>query len=334
MQKKIMNNPLDVARETMEGFEAAYLGSAKKLTEHNALISTKKDDRIALLIGGGSGHEPLWGGFLGEGFADAVVCGDVFAAPGPEAILDAIKAANNGYGVIIVHCNYAGDNMNFQLAANMATEAGIETRTIRVWDDIATGSRLAQEGRRGLVGSIYVFKIAAAAIREGLSISEVERVACEARDHVRTLAVAVKPGSIPATGQPTFELSEDEIEIGMGSHGEAGVKRQKIVSADDLAKQMLDLLIADHQLRPNDEVAIMINNLGSSTFMELAIVNRKIVRVLDEKNIKINRIDIGTFLTTQEMAGFSITIFKLNQNSKHLLNIPASSLCMKISKVP
>lgn len=329
-----MNNPLEVAKETMEGFEAAYLGSAKKLPEHNALISTIKHDRIALLIGGGSGHEPLWGGFIGNGFADAVVCGDVFSAPGPEAILDAIKASDYGSGVVIVHCNYAGDNMNFQLAANMAAEEGIETRTIRVWDDIATGSRLKQEGRRGLVGSIYVFKIAAAAIREGLSISEVERVACEARDHVRTLAVAVKPGSIPATGKPTFELSEDEIEIGMGSHGEAGVKRQKIVSADALAKQMLDLLVADHQLSSNDEIAIMINNLGSSTFMELAIVNRKIVSLLHEKKVIINRVDIGTFLTTQEMAGFSITIFKLDKNLKSLLNMPASSLCMKISEAP
>ena len=329
-----MNNPLEVAKETMEGFEAAYLGSAKKLPEHNALISTKKEDRIALLIGGGSGHEPLWGGFIGKGFADAVVCGDVFAAPGPEAIVDAIRASDNGYGVVIVHCNYAGDNMNFQLATNMAAEEGIETRTIRVWDDIATGSRLQQEGRRGLVGSIYVFKVAAAAIGEGLSISEVERAACEARDHVRTLAVAVKPGSIPATGQPTFELNEDEIEIGMGSHGEAGVKRQKIVSADDLAEQMLDLLVADHQLRPNDEVAILINNLGSSTFMELALVNRKVVAMLGEKKIIINRVDIGTFLTTQEMAGFSITIFKLNEDLKGFLNMPGSSLCMKIDEAP
>ena len=330
MQKKIMNSPLEVAKETMEGFEAAYLGSAKKIPGHNALISTIKNNRISLLIGGGSGHEPLWGGFIGNGFADAVVCGDVFAAPGPEAILDTIKAADNGFGVVIVHCNYAGDNMNFNLAASMAAEEGIETRTIRVWDDIATGSRFEQEGRRGLVGSIYVFKVAAAAIEKGLSISEVERVTCEARDHVRTLAVAIKPGSIPATGKPTFELSDDEIEIGMGSHGEAGVKRQKIVSADELAEQMLDLLVADHQLMPNDEVAIMINNLGASTFMELAIVNRKVLALLDEKKIIINRVDIGTFLTTQEMAGFSITIFKLNKNLSSLLNMPASSLCMKI----
>jgi len=332
MQKKIINDPLNAAKETMEGFEAAYLGSVKKLKEHNAMVLNNLSERgITLLIGGGSGHEPLWGGFLGTGFADAVVCGDIFAAPGPVAILDTIREADQGLGVVIVHCNYAGDNMNFQIAAEMAAAEGIKTRIIRVWDDIATGSPEAPDERRGLVGCIYVFKVAAAAILQGKSLDEVDRLASQARDRVRTLGVAVKPGSIPATGKPTFEIGDDEIEIGMGSHGEPGVKRQKISSANELVEQMLNLIIKDHNLKNGDKIALMINNLGSTTFMELCIINRKIMNILKGINVDVHRSDIGTFLTTQEMSGFSISLLKLNNELETLLDLPASSLSMKFN---
>ena len=330
MQKKIINDPLKAAVETMEGFEAAYLGDVRKLPDHNALVRSDLSGRNAtLLIGGGSGHEPLWGGFLGPGLADAVVCGDVFAAPGPDAILDTIKAVDQGAGVVMVHCNYAGDNMNFQIASELATDEGIETKIVRVWDDIATGTPDKPEDRRGLAGCIYVFKVAAAAIANEVSINEVHRLASLARDRVRTLGVAVKPGSIPATGKPTFEIGDNEIEIGMGSHGEPGVRRQKLTSADILVSNMMELLLDDHDLAKGDRIALMINNLGSTTFMELCIINRHIFAILNDAQVDVHRTDIGSFLTTQEMAGFSISILKLDDNISALLDQRASGLVMK-----
>tara|TARA_Y100000588_G_scaffold109624_1_gene120177 strand:+ start:1370 stop:2377 length:1008 start_codon:yes stop_codon:yes gene_type:complete len=329
MQKKIINDPLNAAVETMEGFEAAYLGDVKKLPDHNALVRSDLSDRnTTLLIGGGSGHEPLWGGFIGPGLADAVVCGDVFAAPGPDAIFDTIKAVDQGAGVVMVHCNYAGDNMNFQIASELAADAGIETKIIRVWDDIATGTPDQPADRRGLAGCIYVLKVAAAAITNGAGMDEVHRLASLTRDRVRTLGVAVKPGSIPATGKPTFEIGDDEIEIGMGSHGEPGVRRQKLTSADTLVESMMELLLNDHDLAQGDRIALMINNLGSTTFMELCIINRHISAILNDARIEVHRTDIGSFLTTQEMAGFSISVLKLDNDISALLDQRGSGLVM------
>ena len=332
MQKKIINDPLNAAVETMEGFEAAYLGDVKKLPDHSAMVRTGLSGRkTTLLIGGGSGHEPLWGGFLGPGLADAVVCGDVFAAPGPDAILDTIKAVDQGAGVVMVHCNYAGDNMNFQIASELAADEGIGTKIVRVWDDIATGTPDQPEDRRGLAGCIYVFKVAAAAIANGAGMDEAHLLASLARDRVRTLGVAVKPGSIPATGKPTFEIGDDEIEIGMGSHGEPGVRRQKLTSADMLVGNMMELLIDDHSLAKGDRTALMINNLGSTTFMELCIINRRISKILEDAQVTVHRTDIGSYLTTQEMAGFSISILKLDDEILPLVDQPGSSLVMKFA---
>jgi len=327
--KKIINDPAQVAEETMEGLELAYDGTAHKLPGINALILNDiPDGKVALLIGGGSGHEPMFPGFIGRNFADGVACGGIFAAPSPDVILEATKAVHRGKGVLYLYGNYAGDNMNFDIAAELAAEEGIEVRTVRVWDDVASAPLEQVEERRGIAGDAYMIKIAGAAAATLDSLDAVEAVAIRARASIRSIGVAVRAGSIPETGKPTFELGDDEIEIGMGAHGEPGVKRQRLTAADPLAEQMMTELLSDLPLHEGNEVALMFNNLGATTFMEMLIVNRKVRAMLAERGVAVHKTDMGAYLTCQEMAGFSITLLKLDQELKRYFDMPAACFGM------
>jgi len=283
-------------------------------------------DKVAFLIGGGSGHEPLFSGFVGKNLADGASCGEVFAAPSPVVTLGTVKAIHRGRGVLCVHGNYAGDNMNFDMAVELARDEGIEMRTLRVKDDVASAPPERADERRGIAGDIYVIKVAGGAAAELFSLDEVYRVAAKARDNVRSMGVAVSAGSIPETGERTFELADDEIEIGMGGHGEPGVSRQKLTTADRVADQMVAAILEDLPFQAGDEVALLINNLGATTMMELLIVNRRVRQILANAKIEVYRTDVGTWLTAQEMAGFSITLLRLDDELKHYLDLPAKSL--------
>ena len=325
--KKILNDPKKVVPEMIEGLVLANDGRLYKLDSLPALIRTDiPDGKVALLIGGGSGHEPLFHGFVGKNMGDGAACGQVFAAPSPDVIYEAAKAVHRGKGVLFLYGNYAGDNMNFDMAAEMLEDDGIDVRTVRVTDDVAAAPPERTHDRRGIAGDIYMIKIVGGAASELASLDEVERVARKAVANVRSMGVAVAAGSIPETGKLTFELADDEIEIGMGAHGEAGIARQKMKPADAVADELMEKILSDLPFRSGDEVALLINNLGATTMMEMLIVNRRIRQILKREQIKVHRTDIGTWLTVQEMAGFSVTLMKLDDELKHYFDMPAESL--------
>jgi dihydroxyacetone kinase-like protein len=321
--KKILNNPANVVTEMLDGLVLASDGRTVRLEGHKALVRASiPDGKVALLIGGGSGHEPLFHGFVGDGLADGAPCGEVFAAPAPDLILATTRAVHRGNGVLYVYGNYAGDNMSFDIAAEMAADEGITTRTVRVWDDVAAAPPERMADRRGIAGDVFVVKVAGGAATELASLDDVYRVVAKARDNTRSLGVALSAGSIPETGNRTFELPDDEIEIGMGAHGEPGISRQKLTSADTITEQMLSAILKDLPFRGGDEVALLLNNLGSTTMMEMLIVNRHVRKLLAEAGIKVYRTDMGGFLTCQEMAGMSVTLFRLDEELKHYLDMP------------
>lgn len=325
--KKILNDPKDVVDEMLDGLALANDGLVERLDDKDVLIRTDlPENKVTLLIGGGSGHEPIFHGFVGQNMADAAACGQIFAAPAPDIIYSAAIAAHRGKGILFLYGNYAGDNMNFDIAAELLEEEGIDVRTVRVNDDVAAAPPERSHDRRGIAGDIYAIKIAGGAAAELGSLDEVERIARKAVGNLRSMGVAVRSGSIPETGKLTFELADDEIEIGMGAHGEAGIARQKLASADQVADQLMDKILGDIDLVEGDEIALMLNNLGATTMMEMLIVNRRIRQILSERGVSVYRTDVGTWLTVQEMAGFSVTVFKLDGELKHYLDMPARSL--------
>ena len=324
--KKILNDPRDVVTEMLDGLALANDGRVERIPGKDILIRTDlPDSKVTLLIGGGSGHEPVFHGFLGKNMGDAAACGQVFAAPSPDTIFDAAMAAHRGKGILFLYGNYAGDNMNFDIAAELLEEEEIEVRTVRVNDDVAAAPPERAHDRRGIAGDIYAIKVAGGAAEELDTLDEVERVARKAVSNLRSMGVAVSAGSIPETGKLTFELADDEIEIGMGAHGEAGIARQKLATANEVADQIMEKILADMPLQEGDEIALMLNNLGATTMMEMLIVNRRIREILDARGVAVHRTDVGTWLTVQEMAGFSVTL-KLDDELKHYLDLPARSV--------
>ncbi len=330
--KKILNDTADVVAETITGLVLASDGTTRLMDGHAVILrqpSAKEAGRqgkVALLVGGGSGHEPLFSGLVGTGLADAAVCGNVFAAPSPDAIAAATQAVDDGAGVLYVYGNYAGDVMNFDMGAELAGDEAITVRTVRVRDDVAAAPPGRIDDRRGIAGDLFVVKIAGSACESCETLDEAWRITAKAEANTRSIGVAVSAGSIPETGRPTFELGDDEIEIGMGAHGEPGVSRQKIGPADAIIDQMMAALLPDLPFERGCEVALLINNLGSSTMMELLIANRRIRHCLETAGIGVHRTEIGHFLTTQEMAGYSITLLKLDDELKRHLDAPARSV--------
>jgi dihydroxyacetone kinase-like protein len=324
--KKIINDPKNVVPELLEGLTEAYHGQVIMLEGVNALVKADlPEGKVGLLIGGGSGHEPVFHGFVGENMADGAACGHIFAAPTPDVILETTKALDQEVGVLYLYGNYAGDNMNFDIAAELADDEGIQTRTVRIWDDVASAPPERMEDRRGIAGDVFVIKIAGGVSATSQDLDEVYRVTVKARDNTRSMGVAVSAGSIPETGEPTFELPEDEIEIGMGLHGEAGVSREKLLPADTLVEKMMDQILSDLPFHPGDEVCLLINDLGATTMMELLIVNRWVRHILRDQGIAVYDTLMGRFCSSQEMAGFSITLMKLDDELKKYYDMPAQS---------
>jgi dihydroxyacetone kinase-like protein len=325
--KKFLNNPRQIVSELLDGLILAYGGEVKRVSGKNVIVRQEiPAGKVALLVGGGSGHEPLFGGFIGKNLADGAVAGPIFAAPTPDQILLATRALERGKGVIYLYGNYAGDNLNFDMAAELAEAEGILTRTVRVWDDVASAPPEQFEDRRGIAGDFMVIKITGGAAAEFDSLDEVYRVACKSRDFTRSMGVAASAGTFPETGEPTFELPDDEIEIGMGLHGEPGVGRSKMMTADAVVDFMLERILKDLPFQQGDEVCLLINNLGATTMTELLILNRRAHQVLAQAGLNVHDTVIGSFCTSQEMAGFSITLMKLDAELKKFYDLPASCL--------
>jgi dihydroxyacetone kinase-like protein len=320
----LINDPFKVTLESIQGYVKAYPQIVKQIGPH---VVARQDaplkGKVGVVVGGGSGHEPLFLGWVGFGMADAAVLGEVFAAPSPPMILDATKAANGNRGVLYVYGNYAGDNMNFDMASEAARNEGIETETVRVWDDVASAPPDRAQERRGLAADLFVIKVAGAKAEERATLSEVKEVAERARDNSRTFAVALSPATVPTSGKPTFTIGENEIYFGIGAHGEKGVKKTELLSADETAQILLDEVLKDLPYRAGDEVNMIVNGYGSTTLMELFIINRKLNEILLHSGIRIHRTEVGNFLTTQEMAGCSVTLMRLDEELRRYYDAPA-----------
>lgn len=328
--KKVINNPEYVVEEMLEGMTYAYPQYLSKLDNANVLVRKEiKTDKVALVSGGGSGHEPSHGGFVGYGMLDGAVAGAVFTSPTPDQIYEAIKAVANDAGVLLVVKNYTGDVMNFDMAKEMAEMEGIKVDTVTVNDDVAVENSTWTIGRRGIAGTVFVHKIAGAKAETGANLEEVKAVAEKVIDNVRSMGMALTPCTVPAAGKPNFTLDENEIEIGMGIHGEPGTHREELKTADEIVTHLMDKILEDMTLSEGDEVAVLVNGLGGTPLMEQFIVNRKVNKILEENKIGVYKTIIGEYMTSIEMAGFSISLLKLDEELKNLLDAKADTPAFK-----
>ncbi len=323
--KKIINNPSNFVEESIDGLIKSHPNIYAMAKDNNRVItrSNKASKKVGIVTGGGSGHLPVFTGYVGKGFLDACAIGSVFASPSVEQMVSAIKNADNGNGVLCIIGNYGGDVMNFEMACEMVEAEGIKTKKVIVADDIASANESEKLKRRGIAGMIFVFKIAGAIAEDGASLDEVFNTAAEANSNIRTLGVALSPCILPEAGKPTFEISDDEIEIGMGIHGEPGIKREKLRPANDLVDDLYKRIMDDSKLKSNENIAIMINSLGATPLEELYIISKRVNENLS--NSKINNIKtyVGRYATSMEMAGMSITTLKLSDNLKKYLFAPS-----------
>ena len=327
--KKIINSVEQVENEMVLGMAKAYPQYVRKLDCGNVVVrANKKEGKVALISGGGSGHEPAHGGYVGEGMLDAAVSGAVFTSPTPDQIYEGIKAVATDKGVLMIIKNYTGDVMNFEMAGEMAQMEDIPVAQVVVNDDVAVKDSLYTVGRRGVAGTVFVHKIAGAKAETGASLEEVQATAQKVIDNVRTMGMAIRPCTVPAAGQPGFELNDDEMEVGIGIHGEPGTHTEPLKKADEIVDLLLDKILADLDYS-GKEVAVMINGSGATPLMELFIVNNRVADVLAEKGIKVYKTLVGEYMTSIEMEGFSISLLRLDDELKELLDAKADTPAFK-----
>ncbi|HHW02630.1 MAG TPA: dihydroxyacetone kinase subunit DhaK [Thermoanaerobacterales bacterium] len=326
--KKIINNPDNFVNEMLEGILAAHpdqLKSASKDLRSIVRADAPVKDKVGLATGGGSGHLPVFLGYVGKGMLDGCAVGNVFASPSAQQMLEVTKAIDSGKGVLYIYGNYGGDVMNFDMAAEMAEFEDIKVESIVVADDVASAPKGNEKKRRGIAGLFYAYKIAGACADELKSLEDVKKVTEKALAGMRSMGVALSPCTIPSVGKPTFEISDDEMEIGMGIHGEPGINKGKLKTADEIVEILMRNILNDLPYKSGDEVSVLINGLGATPKEELYIAYRKAHAILRESGIKIYHPYIGEFATSMEMAGMSITLMKLDEELKFLLDKPANT---------
>lgn len=331
--KKFLNNPDDVVEEMLDGIVKAHASHVGPIKGSNRTLVARNGPRIGkvgLVIGGGTGHEPCFVGYVGKGLADAVAIGNIFSSPPPTPILECAKASSGGKGVLFVYGNYAGDVMNFEMAAELAQEQQIEVRTVLTTDDISSSPIEDREGRRGVAGNFFIFKIAGAACDRGLSLDACEAVTRKANDRTFTMGVALEPCSLPQTRRHNFEIGPDDIEFGMGIHGERGVTREKMMSADEITDRVMDRIFSEMKPVAGDRVAVLINSFGSTPLMELYILFRRVEQRLSAKDIRIEANWVGHYCTSLDMTGASISILHLDQELTELLHHPCDTFALKV----
>ncbi|SMC82928.1 homodimeric dihydroxyacetone kinase [Primorskyibacter flagellatus] len=334
--KKLINAPEDIITEAIEGMVSAHphLLRVEGATGRAVVAQDgPRDDKVGIVIGGGSGHEPAFAGYVGRGLADAAAVGNVFASPSPEQILDATRAANGGVGVVYLYGNYTGDVMNFDMAAEEAAGLGIECRSVAVADDIASAPAARAHERRGIAGDFFVFKIAGAAAEAGRDLDGVEAAARAALANTRSMGVALTPCSLPQTGKPNFEIGETEMEIGMGLHGEPGMRRGDMAQADAVVDELMAPIMAELAFKAGDEVAVLVNGLGATGLLEQYILHRRVAAILAEAGIRIHYSWVGEYATSLEMAGASVTLMKLDADLKTLLDMPCRTAALTVGDV-
>ncbi|MGB4610349.1 MAG: dihydroxyacetone kinase subunit DhaK [Saccharofermentanales bacterium] len=328
--KKFINDVENVENEMISGLVKAYPQYLRKLDDSHVLVrKDAKEGKVALVSGGGSGHEPAHAGFVGYGMLDAAVPGAVFTSPTPDAVYEAIKEVATDEGVLLVIKNYTGDVMNFEMASDMAQGEGVNVKQVIVEDDVAVEDSTWTVGRRGIAGTIFVHKIAGAKAETGASLDDVQATAQRVCDNVRSMGVAITPCTVPANGKPGFELAEDEMEIGIGIHGEPGTHRETVTPVNEIVDHLLEKILADLDYA-GSEVAVMINGSGGTPLMELFIIMNHVADVLEAKDVKIYKSFVGDYMTSIEMAGFSISLLKLDAEMKELLDAKADTPALTV----
>lgn len=312
--KKLLNNVENVVPEMLEGLVYSNDG-IYKLEGYNVIARKEKGEKVALVSGGGSGHEPSHAGYVSYGLLDAAVSGEVFTSPTPDQLLAAIQAVDSGKGVLLVIKNYTGDVMNFEMALEMAQDMDIKVDKVIVADDIAVENSLYTIGRRGVAGTVLVHKIAGSAAQDGNDLETVKNIAQEVIENTKTLGMSLGGCTVPASGKLSFELAEDEVEMGLGIHGEPGTHKEKIKTAKEHVDYIVEKLLEASKIN-GEEIVTLVNGLGATTLMELYVINKNLVESLKEKGVKIHKALVGNYMTSLEMPGFSITILKLSDTTK------------------
>ena len=325
--KKLINDPKSVVIEMCQGMVKAFPDNLA-LNEEFMVISRKNPDKnkVILISGGGSGHEPAHAGFVGKGMLDAAVCGDVFASPSVMQVFNAIKHNHSEQGILLVIKNYSGDVMNFESAAAMAEDYDIRVDSVCVNDDISIEKK---EDRRGVAGTIFVHKIAGALAERGASLRQVKEISQRVIDNVRTMGIALTSCTVPARGKPTFDLEEDKIEVGVGIHGEAGIFRERLLSAKETAELIIERILSELSVSKEEEVAVLINGFGGTPLQELFILNNEVASLLTNKGITVAKTLVGNYMTSIDMEGGSISVLKLDEQMKRLLSAPCETAAWK-----
>lgn len=323
--KKLINNPENYVDEVLQGMCLAHPNQYAIDGDTSRVIrrATLADNKVGVVSGGGFGHLPVFAGYVGDGLLDACAVGDVFASPDMNPMLESVRIANSGKGVLCVVGNYGGDRMNFDMTGEMAEMEDITTTKVIVADDVASASPDEAEKRRGVAGLVYVFKIAGAAAASGLSLEETTSAAQKAADNCRSIGVALTSCTVPQAGKPTFEIDDDEVELGMGIHGEPGVWRGKVKPVDELTDEMLDYILKDMPLSNQDKISVLVNGLGATPIEELFLVYRQVKARLDAIGVNVVFPMVGNYATSMEMAGASITVMKLDDQLEDLLGADA-----------
>ena len=331
--KKFINDPDSVVDEMVEAFAQVHSKYVRKLENVRTLV--RKDapikGKVGLVSGGGSGHKPAFIGYIGEGLLDAVAVGEIFTSPPPNACLEAAKAADSGNGVLFLLGNYAGDVMNFEMAANLAEAQGIKVAKSISTDDVASAPKGEEEKRRGVVGSMLCWKVAGAKAEMGGTLAECKEVADRCNTNTRTIGVALAPCTVPAKGTPTFTLADDEMEYGVGHHGEAGIEKTRILPVDEVVQRMTDEIIADLPFAAGDRVVLMINGLGGTPPTEQYLAYRKARKVAEEAGLTVAISLVGEYFTGLEMAGFSVTVSRLDDELEQLVRAKADTCMFKMT---
>jgi dihydroxyacetone kinase len=326
VMQKILNDPEPFVDEMLDGILAAHPGqlrrpSPRAIVRADAPVAGK----VGIATGGGSGHLPVFMGYVGRGLIDGAAIGNVFASPSSDDMLEVTRAISGGAGVLYLYGNYGGDRLNFDLAAELAADEGIEVRTILGADDVASAPPERASARRGIAGIFFLYKVAGAAAAEGMPLDEVAAVTERAAAGTRTMGVALSPCTIPAAGVPTFELPVGQMEIGMGIHGEPGVRRGPLATADEIAVELTRTILADLPYGRGDEVGVLVNGLGATPREELYILYRSVARILGSEGIRVHRVWVGEYATSLEMAGASVTLLRLDDELERLVDAPAET---------
>lgn len=325
--KKLINDPQNIVEEVIQGIVKAYPDKLSRVENEQIIIrKTKKIGKVALISGGGSGHEPAHAGYVGYGMLDAAVCGEIFTSPSASSVYNAIKEVNNGNGVLLIIKNYSGDIMNFEMAAEMAELEGINVKKIIVDDDIAVKNSTYTVGRRGIAGTVLVHKILGAAAELGFNLDALVSLGEKVVKNLKTMGMALKPCTVLSTGKLSFDIDDNQAEIGLGIHGEPGIERVKMQNANTFTKLLFNKLLKEFEYKKEDKFVVLVNGLGETTLIELFIINNYLQDLLKENNIIIYKTFVGNYMTSLDMGGFSITLLKIDEEMEKLIDFKQDTI--------